>query len=259
MNCMETTFKPKGNFPVWTITDNGISIGEKTIEFSSITRMTHTEFSTFMQSNGSIQIFLKEGGFETLPYPKKQQAEGEEAARYIQSQMGKTQGVRKTKNAVQESVTLTQYEDSFPAENPATVVTASQKAEIKKNRTGKLILAISILLIIIGCAAGAGWLAPIAMILFIVGVIITCGSRSADQIHQSNALAARTAELMVAQVKAGQKFDIDDTPMARAARQKEETKAIVKGAVVGSIIAGDVGAVAGATIAKNKIDNAKKK
>ena len=41
-------------------------------------------------------------------------------------------------------------------------------------------------------------------------------------------------------------------------QQKKETKEIIKGAVAGGIIAGDAGAVVGAMIAKNKIDNEKK-
>ncbi len=39
--------------------------------------------------------------------------------------------------------------------------------------------------------------------------------------------------------------------------KKEETRQIVKGAVVGGIIAGDAGAVVGAVTAKNKIDSKK--
>ena len=39
--------------------------------------------------------------------------------------------------------------------------------------------------------------------------------------------------------------------------KRKETKQIVKGAVVGGIVAGDAGAVVGATIAKNKIDSKK--
>ena len=41
-------------------------------------------------------------------------------------------------------------------------------------------------------------------------------------------------------------------------QQKKETKEIIKGAVAGGINAGDAGAVVGAMIAKNKIDNEKK-
>ena len=37
----------------------------------------------------------------------------------------------------------------------------------------------------------------------------------------------------------------------------ELDKRLVKGAIVGSIIAGEAGAVVGATIAKNKLDNSK--
>lgn len=44
----------------------------------------------------------------------------------------------------------------------------------------------------------------------------------------------------------------------RKKEQKKETAEIIKGAVVGGIVAGDAGAVVGATIAKNKIDNGKK-
>ena len=40
-------------------------------------------------------------------------------------------------------------------------------------------------------------------------------------------------------------------------QQKSETKEIIKGAVVGGIIAGDAGAVVGAMVAKSRIDNEK--
>lgn len=40
--------------------------------------------------------------------------------------------------------------------------------------------------------------------------------------------------------------------------QKKQTGQIIKGAVVGGIVAGDAGAVVGAVAAKNKIDNQKK-
>lgn len=44
----------------------------------------------------------------------------------------------------------------------------------------------------------------------------------------------------------------------RKQEQKKETAEIIKGAVVGGIVAGEAGAVVGAAIAKNKIDNGKK-
>ena len=37
------------------------------------------------------------------------------------------------------------------------------------------------------------------------------------------------------------------------------TKEIIKGAVIGGVVAGDAGAVVGATVAKNKLDNEKKR
>lgn len=58
-------------------------------------------------------------------------------------------------------------------------------------------------------------------------------------------------------------MSIDDIRKGHAAelakKQKaKETKEIIKGAAIGGIVAGDVGAVVGATIAKNNIDNQKK-
>ncbi len=43
----------------------------------------------------------------------------------------------------------------------------------------------------------------------------------------------------------------------RDTKAKSETKEIIKGAVIGGIVAGEAGAVVGATIAKNKLDNQK--
>lgn len=43
----------------------------------------------------------------------------------------------------------------------------------------------------------------------------------------------------------------------RVPKSSSGTKAIIKGAIVGGIIAGEAGAVVGATIAKNKLDNSK--
>ena len=129
--------------------------------------------------------------------------------------------------------------------------------EIQRNKTGKTILLISIVLIIIGCAASAAWLGLFAVIGFVIGFIITMSNRTEYQIQQEKDLAESTAQLIIAKAIARERIDLDDTPSARVASQKEETKQIVKGAVIGSIVAGDAGAVVGATIAKNKIDRTK--
>jgi len=100
-------------------------------------------------------------------------------------------------------------------------------------------------------------------IIVIVGIILYYGSGQAakDEKRQREELAKAQAELWIAKAKAGQKITDDDcTPYeVKKMQEKEETKKIIKGAVVGSVIAGDAGAVVGATIAKNKIDNEKKK
>lgn len=70
------------------------------------------------------------------------------------------------------------------------------------------------------------------------------------------------ADLMVKMAKAGMSpGDISDgiSAMNRPKRTSNSgTKEIIKGAVIGGIVAGDAGAVVGATVAKNKLDNEKK-
>lgn len=140
------------------------------------------------------------------------------------------------------------------------VLTEADKQEIARNKTGKKILLVGIVLIVLACTdTDVAWLGLFGIVAFIAGFFITMQNRTEHQIRETKALAISTVNLMVAKAKAGQKIDLDDTPAARAAKQKEETKKIVKGAVVGGIVAGDAGAVVGATIAKNKIDNEKKK
>ena len=138
------------------------------------------------------------------------------------------------------------------------VLSAADRQEIANNKKGKLILLIGIVLIVIGCALSAGWLAPFAIFAFIWGFLITMTNKTEYQIRQEKALANAKANLMIAQVKAGQKINLDDTSYSREAKQKEETQKIVKGAVIGGVVAGPAGAVVGATVAKNKIDNEKK-
>lgn len=82
---MEITFNPT-LVPPWTLTDDKIISGGKVIELSSIARMKHTP-PKMLSSNGVIQLFYANGGFETLAYPKSQKMYGEEAAQYIQSFM----------------------------------------------------------------------------------------------------------------------------------------------------------------------------
>ena len=82
---MEITFNPT-LVPPWTLTDDKIISGGKVIELSSIARMKHTP-PKMLASNGVIQLFYANGGFETLAYPKNQKMYGEEAAQYIQAYM----------------------------------------------------------------------------------------------------------------------------------------------------------------------------
>lgn len=80
---------------------------------------------------------------------------------------------------------------------------------------------------------------------------------------QRQQLMERQAELWIKKAEANQPIDIQKDmekvygldKIQQKKAEREQTKEIIKGAVAGAIIAGDAGAVVGATIAKNKIDN----
>lgn len=100
-------------------------------------------------------------------------------------------------------------------------------------------------------------------IIVIVGIIwyVASGQLSKDEKREREELAKTQANLLIAKANAGQKLTKDDLTSydEKRRQEKKETKEIIKGAVAGSIIAGDAGAVVGAVIAKNKIDNEKQK
>lgn len=78
----------------WTLLDDRIIVGKKEVLLSSIIRVKHDPLkngkASFSQSNGVIQAFYGPGNFDfvTLAYPAKQNAEGMQAAAYIEANYG---------------------------------------------------------------------------------------------------------------------------------------------------------------------------
>lgn len=143
---------------------------------------------------------------------------------------------------------------------------AEEQAEISRNGTGKLIWISSIGLLLIACfcfngGSAAVTIGVLGMIGFGAGFFITMGNRSREQIDELHRNAQIQVDLMVKMAKAGMSSgEISDRVCAMnhpKHTSDDGTKEIIKGAVVGGIIAGDAGAVVGATLAKNKLDNAK--
>lgn len=98
------------------------------------------------------------------------------------------------------------------------------------------------------------------LVLFLIAIIVSCivyavKNRETPEERERMRQAKIRAEAnkRVQDMLAGK-----PNPELVKMQQKKETKEIVKGAVTGGIIAGDAGAVVGAMIAKNKIDNEKK-
>lgn len=145
----------------------------------------------------------------------------------------------------------------------AVVLTVADKNEILMNKMGKLLYVFAALLIVLGCLLGGGFIAVVVGILgvliFSLGFSLTTKNRTEYQIRQQKMELEAKIKLAGQQALAGQKVDTGETSIEKNIRRQEETKEIVKGAVVGGIVGGDVGAVVGATIAKNKLDNEKKK
>ena len=67
----------------WKLTEDTLTVGEKAIPLSSLTRVSHTPVKN--SNYGVIQVFWGEGisDFATVAYPPKQDREGTEAAEYI--------------------------------------------------------------------------------------------------------------------------------------------------------------------------------
>ena len=124
-------------------------------------------------------------------------------------------------------------------------------------------MAISVFLIIIACFAFsggsmAGAIGVIGVIGFIVGFFMTFSNHSKEEIIEKKRTALKQAELNIQMAKLGMNPYKENLKAEQAqAAKKKETKEIIKGAVVGGIVAGEAGAVVGATIAKNRIDKVK--
>lgn len=145
--------------------------------------------------------------------------------------------------------------------------TKEEEKEIERNAKGKLIWILSILFIIIACFGFNGGSAAVmfgmtGVVGFIVGLFMTMGHRSKSEFEQRDRQINRQAELMVQMAKAGMSAKDMANNMSKMGPQKKPsdsgTKEIIKGAVIGGIVAGEAGAVVGATVAKNKLDNQKK-
>lgn len=110
------------------------------------------------------------------------------------------------------------------------LIKKKEERRVKNRNIGLIVMILSILAILIACTSTR--LAALAIISVFVGFI-------------GFLIFARN-------IKPPENINI------KAPKQNSGTKEIVKGAVIGSIVAGDVGAVVGAVAAKNKIDNQKK-
>ena len=142
-----------------------------------------------------------------------------------------------------------------------------EQAEIDRNRLGKVIWLISIGLILIACfgmngGSAAGFIGGLGMIGFFVGFFLTMANKSAGELEEIHRNAQIQADQMVRMVQAGMSpGEVSNriTDMNQPKRTSNSgRKDIIKGAAIGAIIAGDAGAVIGATVAKNKLDNQKK-
>ena len=149
-------------------------------------------------------------------------------------------------------------------------LTPKEEKEAERSSIGGTILIVSIILIVLACfmggGIGAGIIGVIALIGILVGLYFWATNRSKTQITDQKKLMGATAQLWVTKAQAGQRITPKEVETAVAShtgydtyQKRQETKKIVKGALVGGIVAGDAGAVVCATIAKNKIDSEKNK
>lgn len=141
--------------------------------------------------------------------------------------------------------------------------------EISRHNLGTLCFLGGLGLIILVCFAMHGGTASAVVGMIgaagiLAGIFLCANNRSATAIREQQMLAEAQMNYMVAKVKSGQQItgkDLDDISGRTKARQdqqkKKDTGRIIKGAVVGGIVAGDAGAVVGAVVAKNRIDNEK--
>ena len=92
---MRMTFKAT-MMKEWTLTDDSIIVGNKTIKLTEITNARYTGAPTSSMKNGVVQIFVG-NNFHTLAFPYKQRIDGEQAAKYIMENYGsqETQAINK--------------------------------------------------------------------------------------------------------------------------------------------------------------------
>ena len=139
-----------------------------------------------------------------------------------------------------------------------------ERKESETNARGKVFMLVSLILIVVACFAFSG--GSLAAIIgmagvfgFIAGFFMTFTNRNKATILYEKEMALKQANLNIQMAKAGMNpYEVNKKAAEAQAAKKAETKEILKGAVVGGIVAGEAGAVVGATIAKNKIDNKKK-
>lgn len=144
-----------------------------------------------------------------------------------------------------------------------------KQEEIKKNRIGRLLLLAVVPLIALGVLLFnsqrvVGYvLMGLSIWCAIIGFFMAIQNRSASKIAEDTAMAQAVVSYWGTKVKAGQSLTEKDVDKAISAmgmdgvQKLEEKKRIIAGAVAGGIIAGDVGAVAGAVATKAKIEEEK--
>ena len=128
-----------------------------------------------------------------------------------------------------ESKYIPESEENFIRESVSAIVTRKENERMKYRNRGLSIILISVLVFIYACflseaSSMTGVLAVLSVFAFFVGLIVF--GRHLKPVE-----------------------------MIRIPKSSTGTKSIIKGAVVGGIIAGGAGAVVGATIAKNNLDN----
>jgi membrane-bound ClpP family serine protease len=143
--------------------------------------------------------------------------------------------------------------------------------EASKHGRGCLFLVLGLGLIVLACAMGGGTgaviVGMIGLVCFFIGFFPAINNRSASKIADDKASAQAIASMWGAKVKAGESITSKDVDKAisdlgmdgvqKHEQAKKDAAKIVKGAVVGGIIAGEPGAVVGAVVAKNEIDKEK--
>ena len=96
---MKLTFKAT-MMKEWTLTDDSIIVGNKTIKLSEITEARYNGAPSSKMMNGVVQIFIG-NSFHTLAFPYKQREEGDQAAKYILEHYG-SQEKQELNKALQE-------------------------------------------------------------------------------------------------------------------------------------------------------------